>query len=131
VEWFIIGLSPWSDRSSPRLLIALFHAGMFSFWGTVALGPHILLDCRPETAAVQRRLQWTFAVLMAVTYGYTLTAKAADTLREMASVWFVVATFLTMNVFYIQYFRACGRCTPLVPASAGLEGVPRLPSGDV
>ncbi len=56
VEWFIIGLSPWSDRSSPRLLIALFHAGMFSFWGTVALAPHILLDRRPEAATLQRRL---------------------------------------------------------------------------
>ena len=28
VEWFVIGLSPWSDRTSPMALIAVFHAGM-------------------------------------------------------------------------------------------------------
>ena len=49
VEWFIIGLTPWSDRTSPLLLVVLFHSGMFSFWGTVALGPHILLDDRDAT----------------------------------------------------------------------------------
>jgi hypothetical protein len=118
VEWFIIGLSPWSDRSSPPLLIALFHAGMFSFWGTVALAPHILLNCRPETAALQRRLRWTLGILMAVTYVLALTAKALgapEGIQFSASIWPVVVTFLAMNVFYVQYFRSCGRSTRLVP----------------
>lgn len=117
VEWFIIGLSPWSDRTSPRLLIALFHAGMFSFWGTVALAPHILLDGRPEAATLQRRLRWTFAILMAVTYMLTLTAKAVgapQSTQFLASIGPVVVTFLTMNVFYVTYFRTCGRSTPLI-----------------
>ena len=117
VEWFIIGLSPWSDRTSPLSLIAVFHAGMFSFWGTVALAPHILLDRRPEMSALQRHLRSTFAVLMAVTYALTLTAKAVGAPRDiqsLASVGPVVITFLTMNVFHVQYFRACGRSTPLV-----------------
>jgi hypothetical protein len=121
VEWFIIGLSPWSDRGSPLLLIALFHTGMFSFWGTVALAPHILLDCRPETAALQRRLRWTFAVLMAVTYVLTFTSKAVGAppgIQFLASIGPVVVTFLTMNVFYFQYFRTCGRSTPLVPPAS-------------
>ena len=116
-EWFIIGLSPWSDRTSPLLLIVLFHAGMFSFWGTVALAPHILLDCRPETATLQRRLRRTFAILMAVTYLLTFTAKAAGAPRDiqfLASVGPVVVTFLTLNVFYVAYFRTCGRSTPLI-----------------
>ena len=122
VEWFIIGLSPWSDRTSPLPLIIVFHAGMFSFWGTVALFPHFLLDCRPETTALQRRLRWTFAVLMAVTYVLTLTAKAVGAEQDtqfLASVGPVVVTFLTMNVFYVQYFRTCGQSTPLVPPSLG------------
>jgi len=124
VEWFIIGLSPWRDRHSPLLLIVLFHAGMFSFWGTVAFAPHMLLDCRPETAALRRRLCCTFAILMAVTYVLTLAAKALGATRDiqfLASIGPVVATFLTMNVFYFQYFRACGRATPLVPCRIGSE----------
>ena len=126
VEWFIIGLSPWSDRSSPRLLIALFHAGMFSFWGTVAFVPHILLDTRPEIARLQRRLRCTFAILMAVTYVLTLTTKVIGTPRDLvffASIGPVVVTFLTMNVFYLQYFRTCGRSTPLLPPRSGSEGI--------
>jgi len=118
VEWFIIGLSPWSDRSSPCLLIALFQASVFSFWGTVALAPHILLDARPEIAPLQRRLRWTLAVMMSVTYVLTFAAKAVGARQGtqfLASIGPVVITFLTMNVFYIQYFRTCGRSTPLVP----------------
>jgi hypothetical protein len=125
VEWFIIGLSPWSDRSSPLPLIAVFHAGMFSFWGSVALAPHILLDSRPETAVLQRRLRWTFAVLMAATYVLTFTAKAVGALQGtqfLASIGPVVVTFLTMNVFYVAYFRTCGRSTPLVPDGSGSQG---------
>ena len=62
--------------------------------------------------------RWTFAVLMAVTYVLTLTAKAVGAQQDtqfLASVGPVVVTFLTMNVFYFQYFRSCGRSMPLVP----------------
>ena len=65
---------------------------------------------------------WTFAVLMAVTYVLTLTAKAVGAQQDtqfVASVGPVVVTFLTMNVFYVQYFRTCGQSTPLVPPSLG------------
>ena len=121
VEWFVIGLSPWSDRTSPLLLIILFHAGMFSFWGTVALAPHILLDCRPETATLQGRLRWTIAILMGATYVLTFSAQAASappSSQFLVSIGPVVITFLTLNVFYFQYFRTCGRFTPLVPAGS-------------
>ncbi len=109
VEWFLIGLSPWSDRTSPPLLIAVFHAGMFSFWGTVAFAPHVLLDSRPQTAKLRRRLLRTFTALIAATYVLTFAAKilAADQDAQfLASIGPVVVTFLTMNVFYVQYFRS-------------------------
>ena len=77
VEWFIIGLSPWSDQTSPRVIIAIFHAGMFSFWATVAMAPHILVDRSPEVSLIQHRLRRTFALLMGATCVLTLTAKAA------------------------------------------------------
>jgi hypothetical protein len=111
IEWFIIGLSPWSDKSSPRWLVALFHAGVFSFWGTVALAPYILLDDRPENARLKRRFLWTFAALMIVTYVLTFTAKvggAGGDVQFLASIGPLTITFLTMNVFYGPYFRSCG-----------------------
>ncbi len=56
--------------------------------------------------------------MMAVTYVLTFTAKAVGApqgTQFLASIGPVVVTFLTMNVFYVQYFRTCGRSTPLVP----------------
>lgn len=47
VEWFIIGLSPWSDRCSRRLLIALFHAAMFRFLRDRSPGPAHLARLSP------------------------------------------------------------------------------------
>jgi hypothetical protein len=120
VEWFVIGLAPWKDRTSPPVLVAVFHAGMFSFWGTVALAPRILLDDRPEVARVRRRFLIAFTALGAVTYVLTFAAKIAAAEKDvqfLASIGPIVITFLMMNVFYVQYFRSCGescRDTPIV-----------------
>jgi hypothetical protein len=112
VEWFLIGLSPWSDRTSPPVLIAVFHAGMFSFWGTVALAPRILLDSRPQIAKLRHRFLRAFTALGVVTYVLTFAAKAMSAEKDaqfLASIGPVVITFLTMNVFYVQYFGSCCR----------------------
>lgn len=108
VEWFLIGLSPWSDSTSPAALIVVFHAGMFSFWGTVAFAPHVLLDPRPQIAGLKRRLATTFAALLAAAYVLTFAAKisaAGQDVQFLACIGPIVIAFLTMNVFYVQYFR--------------------------
>jgi len=110
VEWFLIGLSPWSDRTSPPALVAVFHAGMFSFWGTVALAPRVLLDLRPQAARLRRRFLIAFMALGAATYVLTFAAKLVAAEKDaqfLASVGPVIITFLTMNVFYVPYFRSC------------------------
>jgi hypothetical protein len=117
VEWFIIGLAPWNDRTSPPLLIVAFHAGMFSFWGTVALGPHILLDVRAEAARPKRRFAIALAALMAATYAAALAAKlggAGTDAQFLACVGPVVVTFLAMNVFHVQYFFSYRPSEPLI-----------------
>jgi hypothetical protein len=79
VEWFVIGRATWNDKQAPLALIVVFRAGMFSFWGTVALGPHILLDARPETARIRRASAIALAAIMAGCYVRALTAKAKAT----------------------------------------------------
>jgi len=113
VEWFLIGLAPWSDRTSPPVLVAVFHAGVFSFWGTVALAPRILLDDRPQVTGLRRRFLIALTALGVVTYVLTFAAKIAAAekdVRFLASIGSVVITFLMMNLFYVQYFRRCGSC---------------------
>ena len=110
VEWFIIGLTPWSDQTSPFLLIVLFHCGMFSFWGTVALGPHILLDDRLATAAARRAFARTLVALMVSSYMLALAARlthASEAVQFLATIGPVVLTFLSMNGIYAWYFSCC------------------------
>jgi hypothetical protein len=111
VEWFIIGLSPWRDTTSPLLLIILFHAGMFSFWGTVAFGPYLLLDDRQVTVKIQRSFVSLFVVLMAIAYALTLAAKlshASGNVQFLATIGPVILSFLSMNGVYLWYFYTCG-----------------------
>jgi hypothetical protein len=113
VEWFLIGLAPWNDRTSPPVLVAVFHTGMFSFWGTVALAPRILLDGRPQVAGLRRRFLIAFTALGVVTYVLTFAAKIVAAEKDvlfLASIGPVVITFLMMNVFYVQYSRSYGSC---------------------
>jgi hypothetical protein len=117
VEWCIIGLSPWRDPNAPLTVIVVFHAGVFSFWGTVALAPHLLLDARPEMAKLKRRFTITFSALMGATYIFTFAAKVFGAPRGaqfLGAIGLVILTFLALNVFYIQYFRSCGESAPLL-----------------
>src|SRR6187431_1425256 len=41
IEWFLIGLSPWSNPDANPLLMLGFQLGMFSFWSTVSFAPRL------------------------------------------------------------------------------------------
>jgi hypothetical protein len=122
VEWFIIGLSPWSDTTSPLWAIIMFHTGMGSFWGTVAMAPHILLDPRTEVAAVRRWFRGSFTVAMVMTYILALVVTVADAdggVRFLVCIGSVILTFLAMNVFYLAYFWCLGKNLPLIALDGG------------
>lgn len=106
VEWFLIGLSPWRDLQAPMLAILLLQLGMFSFWGSVAFVPRLLLDQRC-VAKARRSCQRFLICGMAAIYG--LTFAAADKVRFPISIAAVLGTFLGLNVFYFQYIRAVGK----------------------
>ena len=54
IEWFIIGLSPWNSPGANPVLMLIFQLGIFSFWGTVAFAPQLLLDRRTYVARVRK-----------------------------------------------------------------------------
>ena len=61
IEWFLIGLTPWSNPDAPVVLMALFQVGMFSFWATVAYAPRLLL-ARDEPGRWARKAVIRFSV---------------------------------------------------------------------
>ena len=104
VEWFIIGLSPWSNPSAHPLAMFVLQAGMFSFWSGVAFAPRLLLDQREFAAGVRKGFKRFLIGGMAVIYVVTFaTPRKAQFLAGIGS---VLTIFIALNFYYLQYFRA-------------------------
>lgn len=104
VEWFLIGLSPWSNPNAHPLLMLAFQVGMFSFWTGVACTPILLLDQREIVAPLRRRFRVFLPLGMAMIYAVTFLAPKG--LRFPAAIGTVLITFIGANAFYLQYLRA-------------------------
>jgi len=68
IEWFLIGLTPWSNPRAPAGLMALFQVGMFSFWAAVAYAPRMLLSRDEGGRAIRRAVVWFSVVFFALVY---------------------------------------------------------------
>ena len=107
VEWFLIGLSPWSNPSAHPLAMFVLQAGMFSFWSGVAFAPRLLLDQREFASSARQGFKHFLIAGMAVIYLVTFaTPREARFLAGIAS---VLTVFIALNFYYLQYFRALTR----------------------
>ena len=99
-EWFVMELNPWSD---PNLLQIPFQLGMFSFWGTVAFAPRLLLDEGESSAGLRRNYRYALFLGLAAIYFLTFAvSKDTQFLVAVASVLFL---FIFLNGFYFAYIR--------------------------
>lgn len=104
-EWFVIGLSPWSNPEANPLLMFLFQLGMFSFWTTVAFAPLLFVYADPMSRKTRRWLLRFYVPWMVLTY--VLAAVVAPELRFGAVIGMIVGGYSFLNVFYVSYlFRA-------------------------
>ena len=104
IEWFLIGLSPWNNPGTDPFLMLIFQLGIFSFWGTVAFAPRLLLDKRTMAASLRKWFKRSLTVGFAIIYFATLTS--AKPIQFPVGVISVLAVFLTLNIFYFDYFRS-------------------------
>ena len=109
VEWFLIGLSPWSMvGQGPLPLIFIFQFGMFSFWASVGFAPRLILDGREEVVHIRkwfkRFLMLGFLII------YFLTFAVTKQNQFLVSILAVLATFTLCNIFYQKYFRILKVC---------------------
>lgn len=103
IEWFVIGLSPWSNLAGDPLLMLIFQLGMFSFWGTVGFAPEVLLDQRAHVAWVRK---WFRRLLVAgFAFIYVVTLSAPRDAQFGAGIGSVLLVFITLNVLYLKYIR--------------------------
>ena len=73
LEWFLMGLSPWSNPAANPVLMLAFQTGMFAFWATVATVPRVFLDQSGYARHARRRILWFFVPYFALVYGVGLS----------------------------------------------------------
>jgi hypothetical protein len=111
IEWFLIGLSPWSNPNANPILMLLFQLGMFSFWSTVAFAPRLFLN-RCGLAVRTRSLVLKFYVpYFAVVY---ITAAVVP--REMrfgVLIPLIIVGYFVLQVIFVKYLLRSFQSDPV------------------
>jgi hypothetical protein len=102
LEWFLMGLAPWSNPSANPALMLIFQFGMFSFWASVAFAPRLFLGASELNRKIGKRILRFYPPFFAVVYAVALSVPAD--LRYKTIIPLVILGYLFLNVFYIQYF---------------------------
>ncbi|HEY2979562.1 MAG TPA: hypothetical protein VGJ22_00145 [Anaerolineales bacterium] len=102
IEWFLIGLAPWSDPSANPILMALFQFGMFSFWATVGFAPRLFISGAELARETRASILRFYIPYFALTYVVALTVPIE--LRFVAIIGLVIFGYAFLNLFYLKYF---------------------------
>lgn len=112
IEWFLIGLSPWSDPAANPVVMTVFQLGMFSFWATVAFAPRLFLN--PDELSrktCKSILKFYLPYFMIV---YLVSILAPETLKFIAIISLVILGYLIVNAFFLKYFLRSFSRSPIM-----------------
>jgi hypothetical protein len=102
IEWFLIGLTPWSNPRAPVALMALFQVGMFSFWATVAYAPRMLLSRDEGGRAIRKAVVWFSVVYFALVY--VVAATVPGRWRFATVISLLVLGYLVLDGLFVACF---------------------------
>ncbi len=98
VEWCLLGNAPVLD-----VLQFVTQPGMFTYWGTLVLGPRLLMD-----PAATPALRWAFVRFFLI-YSSVYLLVAVLIPRDRGGVFFAFIIFAAgttaLNYFYIKFFQ--------------------------
>ena len=97
IEWFAIGLSPWSNPAANPILMTLFQLGMFSFWGTVAFAPRLFIRSDAHSLSTRRSLLRFYIPYFLIVYLVTFTVSEQNR--------FAVTIILIIVGYYVVVMR--------------------------
>jgi hypothetical protein len=114
IEWFLIGLSPWSDPQANPALMLIFQLGMFSFWATVGFAPRLFTTPGDLSSRTRKGILRFYIPYFIVVYliGFLLPQQ----LKFIVLIALIVLGYLALNLFYLRYFR---RSFAAGPATGG------------
>lgn len=103
IEWFVIGLSPWSDLNANPLLMLIFQVGMFSFWATVAFAPRLFHNTNELSRTIRSSILKFFIPYFVIVYSVALVIP--EEFRFPVLISMIIFGYLFLNLFYLKYFR--------------------------
>jgi hypothetical protein len=115
-EWFVIGLSPWSNVNAHPLVMLGFQLGMFSFWATVSFAPRLFIESTELAQRTRRSILRFYVPYFAVAYVICLSAPRE--LKFVTIIPLVLLGYLSLNLFYVRYFRALATTDRLFSSDA-------------
>jgi hypothetical protein len=106
IEWFVIGLSPWSNPEANPFLMLLFQLGMFSFWASVAFLPRLFMNPQDLSRNISRSILKFYVPFFALVYllGLSIPPQPPEK-RFLTIIALIVLGYLSLNLFYASYFR--------------------------
>lgn len=103
IEWFLIGLSPWSDPAANPLVMFVFQLGMFSFWATVGFVPHLFTEAGEPGRRAGRAILKFYVPYFVV--AYLIAFLVPREMKFITIIGLIVLGYLILNLFYLKYFR--------------------------
>ncbi len=102
IEWFLIGLSPWSNPEANPLLMLVFQLGMFSFRATVGFAPRLFTNPGELSRRTRRAVLWFYVPYFVCAYAIAFAVPGAA--RFPTIIGLILFGYLSLNVFYARYF---------------------------
>ncbi len=102
IEWFLIGLSPWSDPSANWVFMLVFQLGMFSFWATVAFAPRIFIDTSEASRNTRGAILKFYIPYFLIVY--VISFLIPQQLKFVIIIALILFGYLMLNLFYAKYF---------------------------
>lgn len=107
IEWFVIGLSPWSNPDANPFLMLLFQLGMFSFWASVAFAPRLMTSPQELSRNVSRSILMFYLPCFLLIYVIGLAMPQQPPERRFWTIIpLILFGYLVVNAFFLTYFRA-------------------------
>lgn len=103
IEWFLIGLSPWSNPQANPVLMLLFQLGMFAFWATVAFAPRLSISTHELARKTSRSIRRFYVPYF--TFVYLVAAVVPPAARFAALIPLIIVGYFIVNANFILYFR--------------------------
>jgi hypothetical protein len=102
IEWFLIGLSPWSNPDANPILMLGFQLGMFAFWSTVAFVPRLFLLSHERARKARRSILRFYIPYFIFVYVVALAVPA--NLKFAAIILLIIAGYYAVSICCVKYF---------------------------